>query len=143
MGGPGSGRKPDPYKSTKEERADRNAGKIEYLFAQPRLDTVPDPDFPMGAPGLKKYRELAEMLLKSGQLTVVTKGYAEMAALSHDEIIRRSTADPPKSISANLIQRYQSALANIQLLDVDRNTPGATEQKKNRFRYSGFSSRLR
>ena len=141
MGGIGSGRKPDPRKTSSEERLRRQTDKVTPLFVHPRLKTVPDADFPLGQHGSSKYRELAEMLLKAGQLTVITKGYAEMAALAFEEMHNRQEAG--KSVSANLIQRYQSALGNIHLLDVDREAPGATQQKKNRFRYSGFASRLR
>lgn len=141
MGGIGSGRKPNPNKPLDPKTQRRHDEKVTQLFAHPRLETIPNADFPLGKVGSSKYRELAEMLLKSGQLTVITKGFAEMAALAFEEIHNRQSSG--KSVSANLIQRYQSALGNIHLLDVDRQTPGATSQKLNRFRYSGFANRLR
>lgn len=141
MGGQGSGRRPNPHKMTAEDLNDYRSSKVVQLFAHPRLDTIPDPDFPLNEAGKAKYRELAEMLLKAGQLTIITKGMAESAALAHGEMFAR--LESGKSVSANLISRYQSALGQISLLDVDKNTPGATAQKQNRFRHSGFAQRLR
>lgn len=140
MGGQGSGSRPNPRKSTPESLDAWRTGKVVKLLAHDRLETVPAPDLPLGEHGTLKYRELAEMLLKAGQLTVITKAQAEAAALSFQEMHSRQVSG--RGVSANLIQRYQSALANLALLDIDRNAPGATEQKKNRFRFSGFASRL-
>lgn len=141
MGGPGSGRRPAPEHVSKETREAYNESKVVKLFAHPRLDTVPDPDFILKGPGREKYRELAEMLLKSGQLTTITKGFAEMAAVAHDEIILRQKQE--RSISANLISRYERALANIAALDVDKKTQEGADPKRNRFRFSGFANRRR
>lgn len=139
MGGKNSG--PRPTKATPEKQAEWRQGKVVQLLAHPRLETVPPPDLPLANAGMLKYRELAEMLLKAGQLTVITKGQAEIAALAWGQIMKFN--ERGEDISASLFQRYQSGLAAIQLLDVDRSAPGATEQPKNKFRYSGFSSRLR
>lgn len=140
MGGQGSGRRPSPAKSTPESLNEWRTGKVVQLLAHDRLKTVPDADLPLSDQGALKYRELAEMLLKAGQLTVITKAQAETAAMAFQEMHSRQSRGV--SVSANLIQRYQTALANLQLLDIDKNTPGAAEQKKNRFRFSGFASRL-
>ena len=141
MGGPNSGRRPNLNKSSPEERMERQVAKVTHLFAHPRLETVPDPEIPLGPQASLKYRELTEMLLKAGQLTSITKSFAESGAIAFGEIHKRQLAD--KSVSADLLKRYQSALISIQQLDVDAQTPGATEQKKNKFRNAGFSSRHR
>ena len=92
MGGIGSGRTPNPRKVSLEDRQTRLAEKVTHLFAYPRLDTVPDPEFPLGQHGKKKYRELAEMLLKAGQLTTITRGFAETASV----VLNRFTATGSK-----------------------------------------------
>lgn len=149
MGGLGSGRKPrsDAEKIARgtlevrwseETRAER---KIVQLFQHPRLDTIPDAEFPLNQVGSKKYRELAEMLLKAGQLTIVTKGYAETAAVAFETI--HSLRSDGKEVRAALIQQYNRALGNIQQFDVDRATAEAPGQRKNRFARAGFASRMR
>lgn len=141
MGGRGSGRKPDLYKRDANELLDLRTQKVVPLLTHPRLDTIPDPEFPLSRDALLKYRELAEMLFKAGQLTVITKGFVESAAVAFGEIHARQTDG--RSVSADLLKRYQSALGNIQQFDIDRSVVGATEQPKNRFRHTGFAQRMR
>lgn len=141
MGGPNSGRRPNPALHTPEEMGKWREEKVVHLSKHPRLDVVPDPDLPLGKDGLLKYREVAETLLKSDQLTIITKAMAETLAMTFEEIQKRMSEG--RSVSANLIQRYQSANGQLQLLDTGRAAAGTQGPKQNRFRYSGFASRLR
>lgn len=141
MGGPGAGRRPGTRRKEDATATPAQQEKIVQLFTHPRLDTIPDPDVPLREPGRKKYRELTEMLLKAGQLTVITKSFAEMAAISHDEIVLR--VENSRSVSAKLMDQYNRAIANISFLDVDKPTQEAQQKNQNRFRFSGFAQRRR
>lgn len=121
-----------------EARDDR---KVAKLLAHPRLKEVPEPELPLGERGSVKYNELARMLLEQGQLTIITRGYAENAAIAFEEIDRLKKAG--KDVRASLIQQYQRALDSIRQFDIDRPIQTPEGQRKNRFAYSGFSSRLR
>lgn len=140
MGGVNSGRKPDPKKVTLQERQERQAAKVTQLFTQPRLDSVPDPELPMNDRGRLKYRELAESLLKAGQLTMITRGYAETAAIAFQQIYKLQ--EEGRDVRATLITQYNRALSNLQQLDVDKKTVQEA-QRENKFKISGFSARLR
>ena len=122
---------------SEDARADR---KVVQLFKHPRLDRIPDPELPLSKEGRKKYRELAELLLESSQLTVVTRGYAEMAAIAFEAIA--DAKEKGKSISASLIKQYNDALGNIRQFDVDKKV-SPDGQRKNKFRHTGFASRSR
>jgi len=150
MGGIGSGRKKAASDAEKLARGplDKrfseeaiNERKVVQLFQHPRLDTIPDAEFPLGDKGKSKYRELAEMLLKAGQLTIVTKGYAETAAIAFETIHRLQ--EDGKEVKAALIQQYNRSLGNIQQFDIDKAPASAQGQRKNRFARAGFSSRRR
>ena len=141
MGGTGSGRTPNSHKVPLEVRQKRQAEKVTHLFAHPRLSTIPDSEFPLGKHGQRKYRELAEMLLKAGQLTTITRGFAESASVAFEQIYNLRVQG--KEVRAALIQQYNRSLGSIQQLDVDKNLLGQTPQKENRFRHAGFASRLR
>lgn len=123
MGGKNSGR---PRKSDEEKR---KLGTLRVGFSEktyqekderrviagPWLQTIPDPEYPLGEAGKAKYIQLATELFEQNKLTKITATQASLAALQHDKIqYLRANGKYP---TASDFQRLESALRELKIAE--------------------------
>lgn len=87
----------------------------EKVFAGPGFVDIPDPDYPFGEYGLRKYYELAGRLLKQGKLSGSTMQIAEQLAIQYEiQHQRASCGQKPGTSTTAVIMRL---LALLKLTD--------------------------
>jgi hypothetical protein len=117
--------------STSEETRTRRLS--EKIFAGPGFVDIPDPDYPFGEYGLRRYYELAGRLLKQGKLSGSTLQIAEQLAIQYE--IQQQRASCGQRVSSGTTTLIMRLLALLKLTD-DLTPVGGNvsiERKKNSF----------
>lgn len=118
-----------PHKS----EAVRTQRLSEKVFAGPGFVDIPDPEFPFGEFGLRKYYELGGRLLRAGKLSHSTQQIAEQLAIQYEiQHQRASCGQPVRVMNTTNIMKL---LALLKLTD-DLTPVGGNvgiEPKKNAF----------
>lgn len=112
------------------------AKAAEKIVIGPWLTAVQEPEVPLKAEGLKKYNEIAELLLNQNKLTQVTRSMCELLAVMHQQMHARLSAG--KSVSSDLMKRIEALYTKLRIA---ADAPKiASPGDKNRFAGSGFSN---
>lgn len=129
--------KPIDARYSDAARADKIAANV-YRF--PVMSDVPDPELPLDDHGARKYFEVAEILMRSGKLTRITRDLAEQAAVLHQS--QRGYLEKGRVPPAYLTKELKSILATLRVTE-DASPLGASlpAQRNNRFATCGFANR--
>lgn len=147
MGGKGSGghnRLSDEEKKRRgtfrahlsEEAYDQRAAQT--VIAGPWLPSIPEPSFPLDEVGRKTYDELTTMLFEQNKLTLVTKMWAEQAAIGQQEIHRLMKAG--KTVRASHLNQVERALRALKIAE-DAKPIANPAGTANKFEACGFANR--
>lgn len=148
MGGVGSGGRNRLSEEEKKRRGTFRACRSDAIYDAKAvanvvtgpwiIDKIPEPGFPLGDAGRKKYDELTRALHSQNKLTLVTQVRAELAARLYDKIY--TLALEGKHPSASDTIQFQRAL---DALNIAEHAPPITNPggKVNKFASCGFSNR--
>jgi hypothetical protein len=116
--------------NSEEARGRRLSAKV---FAGPGFQDIPDPEFPFGEYGLRKYFELAGRLLREGKLSRATQQIAEQLAIQYEiQHQRASCGQRQQATASNNIMKFLALLKlSEDLTPVGGNV--SIERKKNPF----------
>ena len=109
----------------------------ENIFAGPGFQDVPDPEYPLGNFGQRKYFELCGRLLNEGKLCAGTRATAEQVAILMES--QRADMASGKRVPAYLTREISKQLALLRLAEDLTPIGGnvSVQQKPNRFAACG------
>ncbi|MEM7303396.1 MAG: hypothetical protein AAF468_20135 [Pseudomonadota bacterium] len=101
---------------------------------------IPEPDCPLGPVGAKIYNEHCRSLIRAGRLTIRTKEYVELLALSKEDIV--DARKDGKRAPRQAVEGVRAALMKLEKEDAD--SPIQTGAgADNPFQRFGFAKRAR
>lgn len=101
------------------------------------LSKIPEPDYPLGTFGRRKYDEFTRMLYDGGKLTLVSVARASVAARFAEKL--HVMALEGKYPTASDMTQLQRALDSLGI--AEDAPPIASPGKTNKFAHSGFALR--
>lgn len=107
----------------------------------PIMDSVPKSQLPLDEKGQAKYREVAEMLLAAGRLSVLTQTAAEQLAMQHQAMAMEMEKGKPPS--ASRLTQIRRLMDDLGLGKIDKPLQGTAKPEKNPFHTNGFAARYR
>lgn len=109
----------------------------ENVYRFPMLDDPPDPEMPLDDVGLRKYFELAGILLRAGKLNTVNRGLCEQAAVL--VMGQHKLLSDGKQLPAYSTRELKSILLALRLTD-DAQPTGPSVQARQNSRFARFGA---